>query len=488
MSPLRGAGGAITGYLALAFDVTERKRLSDAAHYMAHHDQLTGLPNRSSLEADIERTIQRVNQLNGAMAVYVVDIDHFKRMNDSLGHMGGDAVLKTVADRLTASVRSSDVVVRVGGDEFVLILLDMARNEDASVRAQIILDSLSAPFFVGSREVRITASVGFCLYSEGEMTATCLLRRADLAMYAAKATGRNTFAAYTAGLEKETTDRLEMEEELRHAIERDELALHYQPQVTCQTGEVEGMEMLLRWKNPRRGNVPPDVFIPVAEQAGLMTEIGLWAMRRACMDCAALQEHLGRRLRVAVNLSAGEFQNGALPVAVARALTASHLRAADLELEITEQVLMSATPTLLNTLEELRKLGVSLAIDDFGTGFSNFSYIMQYHVDRLKIDRSFISKTPHDAGAAAVVRTIIAMAHGLGMKVCAEGVETREQLDFLGRRRCDDIQGWLFARAVPMEEMAETIHRIESLRNSVGHALPMEVASSSTAASSAVIN
>ena len=338
----------------------------------------------------------------------------------------------------------------------------MARDEDAGIRAQLILDNLSLPFMVGTREVRITASVGYCLLGDENMAPNTLLRHADLAMYAAKAAGRNSFRGFSGEMQQETADRLEMEEELRHAIERGELHLHYQPQVSCLTGEVESMEMLLRWRNARRGNVPPDVFIPIAEQAGLMTAIGQWALRQACDDCVSAQAQLGRRIRVAVNLSAREFQNANLPALVAQALTASRLRAEDLELEITEQLLMSGTPTLLETLDGLRGLGVKLAIDDFGTGFSNFSYILQYHVDRLKIDRSFISKLPQDAGAAAIVRSVLAMAHGLGMKVCAEGVETKEQFDFLTRRRCDDIQGWLFAKAVPLVELADVVRRIHT--------------------------
>ena len=256
-----------------------------------------------------------------------------------------------------------------------------------------------------------------------------------------------------------------MEEDLRHALERGEFSLHYQPQVACSSGVMESMEMLLRWNSPKRGNVPPDVFIPVAQEAGLMCSIGAWALRKACADWKEAQELLGRRFRVAVNLSSQEIQHPELFGAVQRALAESRLPPEYLELEITEQVLMCGTPGVLETLDRIRGLGISLAIDDFGTGFSSFSYILEYKVDRLKIDRSFVAQAASDTNAAAIVRAVIAMAHGLGLKVCAEGAETEAQVNFLVRRRCDEIQGYFFARPVPLGALRDTVHAIEERRS-----------------------
>jgi diguanylate cyclase (GGDEF)-like protein/PAS domain S-box-containing protein len=451
-----------TGYLAVAFDITERKQLTDSITHMAHFDQLTGLPNRLLLNDRIDQGIERARRFNQRMAVFMVGIDHFKRINESMGHAGGDTVLSFISQQLQSAVRRTDTVARVGGDEFVVLMPDFRGAADAERCANLMLQKIQTPVMVGSAEIRVNASIGYCLFPEDGESGASLLRNADVAMHEAKSNGRGAAVAFAGNLQREAADRLKMEEELRHAMQNGELELHYQPQVRCSSGEVTGMEMLLRWNNPRRGYVPPNVFIPIAEKAGLLVRIGEWSMRKACVDAAALQKQVGRQLSVAVNLSAWQFNQRNLIDVVTEALDDSGLDPKSLEIEITEQMLMTNSAAVMETMRKIRDLGVSIAIDDFGTGFSSFSYILQYEVDRLKIDRSFIDRSTQDAGAAAIVRTIIAMAHGLNIEVVAEGVETTAQMNFLLRRKCDEVQGFLFSRAVPVEGFAAVVQRIDS--------------------------
>ena len=462
MMALRTPDKQTTGYLAIAFDITERKQLTDSIVHMAHFDQLTGLPNRILLNDRLNQGIERSKRFNQKMAVFMVGIDHFKRINESLGHSGGDTVLNFFSEHLQSAVRRTDTVARVGGDEFVVLMPDFRGIEDAERCAQLMLQKIATPTIVGNAEIRVTASIGYCLYPDSADTAEELLRSADVAMHEAKSTERGSARAFSGQMQREAIDRLKMEEELRHALHNNELELHYQPQVHCSTGEVTGMEMLLRWKSPRRGYVPPTVFIPVAEKAGLLVGIGEWSLRKAAHDCVRLQQELGRPLTVAVNLSPWQFSQRNLISVVKETLSDSGLLAENLEIEITEQMLMTNNNLVTETLRQIRDLGISVAIDDFGTGFSSFSYILQYEVDRLKIDRCFVDKATTDAGAAAIVRTIIAMAHGLNIDVVAEGVETVAQMNFLMRRKCDQVQGWLFSKAVPVDDFVASVRRIDA--------------------------
>jgi EAL domain-containing protein (putative c-di-GMP-specific phosphodiesterase class I) len=313
---------------------------------------------------------------------------------------------------------------------------------------------------VGNREVNVTVSVGLCIFPDCARDADSLLKNADAAMYEAKESGRNTYHVFNEGMVEATADKLEFEHDLRHALINGELSLHYQPQVSCITGEVIGMEALLRWTHPRRGNVPPAQFIPLAEATGLIVPMGEWAIRTACHEGKEMQDSLRRELVIAVNLSPRQFRQKNLPALVETALRESGLPARSLEIEITEQTLMTNSETTKQTLMALRKLGVKIAIDDFGTGFSSFSYLLQYEVDRLKIDRSFVNRSADDPTAAAIVRAIISMAHGLNLKLVAEGVETSGQLSFLLRRRCDEAQGFYFAKPVPMGMIGEATRLI----------------------------
>jgi diguanylate cyclase (GGDEF)-like protein/PAS domain S-box-containing protein len=462
MSTLRTADGRITGYLATSFDIAERKELVDSVVHMAHHDQLTGLPNRVLLNDRIAGGIERSRRFNQNLAVFMIDIDHFKRINDSLGHAAGDMLLTLVARQLLSAVRRTDTVARVGGDEFVVLMPDFHGLEDAERCASLMLQKISMPQIIGNREVRVSASIGYCLYPDSASTPEELLRNADIAMYEAKSHGRSHARAFSGEMARVAAVKLEMEQDMRSALDNGEFSLHYQPQILCATGEVIGMEGLLRWESPKRGSVSPAEFIPVAEESGLLIQIGEWVVRQACFDCMAAEASVGKPLAVAINLSPRQFNQHNLREIIEAALRDSGLPAKRLEIEITEQLLMANTANILATLEGMRDLGISVAIDDFGTGFSSLAYVMQYKVDRLKIDQSFIAKSMTDPAAASVVRTIIAMAHGLKIDVVAEGVETVDQLSFLLRKRCDVVQGYLFSRPVRLQEFATAVTNIQS--------------------------
>lgn len=472
MTAMKAEAEKITGYLGIAFDITERKKLTEYVNHLAHHDQLTGLPNRVLLLDRIRQAIQRAKRNRHKVAVLMVDIDHFKRINDSLGHSAGDALLDSVAKKLCGAVRQTDTVARMGGDEFVIVMPEFRDQRDAERVAETIIKKVATPTTIGNREVNVTVSVGVCIFPDCARDADSLLKNADAAMYEAKESGRNSYHLFNEGMVEATADKLEFEHDLRHALGNGELSLHYQPQVSCISGDVIGMEALLRWNHPRRGQISPGQFIPLAEATGLILPMGEWAIRMACHEGKELQEALGREVMIAVNLSPRQFRQKNLPALVERALKDSKLTPQSLEIEITEQTLMTNSMVTTDTLTQLRKLGVKIAIDDFGTGFSSFSYLLQYEVDRLKIDRSFVNRSAEDPTAAAIVRAIISMAHGLNLKVVAEGVETNEQLDFLLRRRCDEAQGFFFGRPVPAELIAESARSIER-RSSMGSELLM---------------
>ena len=469
MTALKTEDGKITGYLGIAFDITERKKLTDHVNHLAHHDPLTGLPNRVLLNDRMRQAIHRAKRNKQKVAVLMVDIDHFKRINDSLGHSAGDSLLDSVAKKLCSAVRQTDTVARMGGDEFVIIMPEFRDQKDAERCAEAIIRKVATPTQLGTREVNVTVSVGVCIFPDCARDADSLLKNADAAMYEAKESGRNSFHMFNDRMIEATADKLEFEHELRQALDRGELSLHYQPQVSCISGEVIGMEALLRWTNARRGPIEPAHFIPLAEATGLIVPMGDWAIRTACYQGRELQLRIGRDIMIAVNLSPRQFRQKNLAALVEQSLHDSGLAPQHLEIEITEQTLMINSAATIDTLKQLRRLGVKIAIDDFGTGFSSFSYLLQYEVDRLKIDQSFVNRCAEDPTAAAIVRAIISMAHGLNLKVVAEGVETSEQLDFLLRRRCDEAQGFFFGHPMPMEVVAEavrnmTVHRRDEVR------------------------
>jgi diguanylate cyclase (GGDEF)-like protein len=456
-------GGDVSGFVSIAFDVTERRQMLDYVTHLATHDQLTGLAGRALMQDKTVHAVELARRFGTKVAVFMIDLDHFKRLNDSLGHAAGDQLLIEAARRLSRAVRSTDVVARVGGDEFVIVMPDITSVEDVEQCAASLVAKLTPEISIEGHQVQLTASVGVCIYPEFATDAKHLLKRADSAMYAAKENGRNQHQIFSESMLKETAERLTMEHALRHALTNNELSLHYQPQISLSTGAVIGMEALLRWTHPRLGSIPPTQFIPLAEETGLIVPIGEWVFMTACCEGKELQNELGRDLTVSVNLSPRQFQQKNLVEVVENSLAKSGLPAERLQIEITENMLMVNSGNNLDKLQKMRELGVSISIDDFGTGFCSFSYLLQYQVDRLKIDQSFIKKAGTDANAAAVVRTIIAMSHGLNIKVVAEGVETEEELRFLLRRKCDEAQGNFVGRPVPPEEFCEVVRKCDTL-------------------------
>lgn len=454
--------GGVSGFVSIAFDITDRRQMMEYVTHLATHDQLTGLAGRSLLQDRVVQAVDQARRSGTKVALFMIDLDHFKRINDSLGHSAGDQILIEAAQRLKCSVRSTDVVARMSGDEFVVVMSDITSLEDVEQRATDLVSNLAPEISVDGCLVNVTASVGVCIFPDFATDAKDLLKRADSAMYAAKEDGRNQHQIFNEGMLKETSDRLAMEHALRHALANGELCMNYQPQVSLTTGAVTGMEALLRWNHPTLGDVSPGQFIPLAEETGLILPIGEWAVRTACCEGKALQEELGVDLTVSVNLSPRQFQQKNLVQVVEDALRMSGLAAESLEIEITENMLMVNSGDSQDKLQKMRDLGVRISIDDFGTGFCSFSYLLQYQVDRLKIDQSFVKKAVTDANAAAVVRTIIAMSHGLNIKVVAEGVETEEQLRFLLRRKCDDAQGYFIARPVAAHEFCPVVRSYAS--------------------------
>ncbi len=454
--------GEVSGFVGIAFDITERRQMLDYVTHLATHDQLTGLLGRALLRDKAVEAVERARRYGTKVALFVIDLDQFKRINDSLGHASGDQILVEIANRLRRSVRSTDVVARVGGDEFVVVMPDITTVADVEQCAANLVAKLGPEISVDEHLVNVTASVGVCIYPDFAADAKHLLKRADSAMYAAKDNGRNQHQIFSEDMLKETADRLTMEHALRHALANEELCLNYQPQVSLTTGAVTGMEALLRWNHPKLGNISPTQFIPLAEETGLIVSIGEWAFMTACREGKALQDELGMDLTVSVNLSPRQFQQKNLIQIIEAALAKSGLPAQNLEIEITENMLMVNSGGNLDKLQKIRELGARISIDDFGTGFCSFSYLLQYQVDRLKIDQSFVRQAETDTNAAAVVRTIIAMSHGLNIRVVAEGVETDEQLRFLLRRKCDEAQGNFLGGPVAAKEFCAAVRNYSS--------------------------
>jgi diguanylate cyclase (GGDEF)-like protein len=430
--------------------------------HLATHDQLTGLVGRALLQDKTVQAVDAARRYGTKVAVFMLDLDQFKRINDSLGHAAGDQILIETAGRLRRAVRSTDVVARVGGDEFVVVMPDITSVADVEQCAANLVAKLAPEICVDEHLMQVTASVGVCIYPDFAADAKHLLKRADSAMYAAKENGRNQHQIFSEDMLKESVDRLTMEHALRHALANGELCMHYQPQISLTTGTVTGMEALLRWTHPKLGNIAPSQFIALAEETGLIVPIGEWAFQTACREGKALQDELGMDLTVSVNLSPRQFQQRNLLEMIENALAKSGLPARNLEIEITENMLMVNSGGNLDKLQKIRELGARISIDDFGTGFCSFSYLLQYQVDRLKIDQSFVKKSVTDTNAAAVVRTIIAMSHGLNIRVVAEGVETDEQLRFLLRRKCDEAQGNFVALPVAARDFCTVVRTYSS--------------------------
>lgn len=437
--------------LSLSVDITEQKTAVDRLSFLAQHDALTGLPNRFSFSERLQQAIAEAAVDGHLTGVAFLDLDGFKLINDTMGHDSGDIALVAVAARLREALRPGDTVARIGGDEFAIILANLTDAEAAPLVAERILHSFAQPFQVDGRELHISASLGVTLYPTDETEVEALLRNADTAMYHAKEQGRSACQFYTPDMTERANDDLALQSALRYAVERNELFLEYQPITDMETGQLKGFEALMRWLHPQRGVIAPGRFIPLAEESGLIRSMGDWALREACTQLRAWDEEGLPHVYVAVNISSQQFRKHRLLRTVREILHETGLAAERLRLELTESMLLANVDQTIHTLIELHDEGVSFAIDDFGTGYSSLSYLKRFPIDILKIDQSFVRDINSDPNDAAIVSAITTMAHSLGMKVIAEGVETRAQFNFLREHQCDAMQGYLISRPLPVD-------------------------------------
>src|SRR5437764_4991208 len=443
--------GQVSGVIGLMRDVTERKNAEQQIEYQAYRDDLAGLATRRPFQAHLGLALALATRRHGTVAVLFLDLDQFKVINDTLGHTIGDALLRLIGRRLKSCVREGDTVARVGGDEFTIVLQDLANKEDAALVARKVLQCVAEPVALNGHRLYVTTSIGITFYPDDGEDAEALLRNADNAVYVAKAEGRNTYQMSTAEMTRAMQERLVLENGLRQALERNEFVLHYQPQIDIRTMQIVGMEALLRWNHPARGILLPEHFIRMAEERGYIVSIGEWVLREACAQAARFCARFPD-FRVAVNLSARQLRDHSLVDSVAAALRVSGLAPRCLELEITESVAIENVELTLSVLAELRKTGVRIAIDDFGTGHSSLGYLKRFPIDTLKIDKHFVEDLPDGFEDAAIVQAVVQLARGLDLRVIAEGVETQQQLDFLQSHACPEVQGYHFSYPVPARE------------------------------------
>ncbi|WP_161993791.1 putative bifunctional diguanylate cyclase/phosphodiesterase [Muricoccus nepalensis] len=436
------------GWLATYEDLAERRQAEARLVHMAHHDSLTGLPNRAMFREHMTHALGRAQRQAG-LAVMLLDLDRFKTVNDTLGHLTGDALLCQVAERLKACTRPADLVVRLGGDEFAIVQEAVAAPEDVSVLAERLVAALAEPFHVEGQQVNTGTSIGIALTHDGLDEANEMLKRADLALYRAKEEGRGTWRFFEPAMNARVVARRQLEQDLRRAVTEEQFQVYYQPVVEAEGGQISGFEALVRWVHPERGMVSPAEFIPLAEELGLIRAIGGWVLRQACSAAAAWPGEL----KVAVNLSPVQFSGGALVAEVASALKHAGLAPHCLELEITESLLLTDDAAVLATLHELRALGVRIAMDDFGTGYSSLSYLQRFPFDKIKIDQSFVRGLGQDEHCTAIIRAVVGLGKALGMTVNAEGVETAEQLETLRAEGCGEFQGYLFSKPRPSQDV-----------------------------------
>jgi diguanylate cyclase (GGDEF)-like protein/PAS domain S-box-containing protein len=453
ISSVHNEAGTLTNYCFVFSDITERKKAEEQIYRLAYFDPLTNLPNRSQLYSLLEQGITEAHRKHEHGALLFLDLNRFKHINDSFGHSPADTLLAEVGRRLAIALRKEDVVSRLGGDEFVIALFDITRREDAAVVARKALAALAEPFFVENHEILLSASIGISIFPDDGRDAETLIRNADVAMYRSKQLGNSSFLYYSREMNLRSLERLKMEGGLRHALERDEFSLHFQPQLDLASGKIIGTEALIRWQVPGHGMISPAQFIPVAEETGLIIPIGEWVIDATCRQLRAWLDAGLQPVKVAVNLSPRQFSQN-LPKTVLGYLHRYDIPADLLEVEITESMLMHNADAVVAMMQEFADAGIVMSLDDFGTGYSSLSYLKRFPIDTLKIDQSFVRGIPHDSNDSAIASAIISMAKALKLRVIAEGVETSEQLEFLKAAGCDEIQGYWFSKPIPADPYA----------------------------------
>jgi diguanylate cyclase (GGDEF)-like protein/PAS domain S-box-containing protein len=430
-------------------DITELKNHAVEIEYQATHDNLTGLPNRYILNDRLQQSINFASRYSTKLAIVFVDLDQFKLINDSMGHSVGDQLLVSVSKRISNNVRDIDTVVRLGGDEFVILIPNVQTRQDIELSLGRLLNHMSAPLNINDFNFSITCSMGISVYPDDGKDPDTLLKNADSAMFKAKHTGRNNFQFFTPELNEKLTDRFNLEYKLRRAIEHKEFVLHYQPKFNLSTGQISGAEALIRWQPSDYETIYPLTFIQVAEETGLIVKIGQWVLNTACKKAKQLQQITGKAIPIAINVSPKQFRQPNFVEIVQDALILSDLKPELLELEITENIMIEDTPKFIETLQQLKALGVKLSLDDFGTGYSSLSYLKDFPIDQLKVDRAFVHAIEEDANNMAILKAIIILGQSLGLRVVAEGVETEFQFDFVKSVGCDEVQGYYFSKPLP---------------------------------------
>jgi diguanylate cyclase (GGDEF)-like protein len=457
IAPIHDRAGRSTGAVVVFRDVSAAQAMARQITHSAEHDFLTGLPNRMLLNDRIGQAIAMAQRDLMPVAVLFLDLDGFKHVNDSLGHPIGDKLLQSIAKRLVDCVRASDTVSRQGGDEFVVLLSQAEHQEDAATIASRLLRAVAQSHAIGQHDLHITTSIGVSVYPDDGADAETLIKNADTAMYQAKENGRQSFQFFKPAMNARAVERQSIEESLRRALERREFALHYQPKISLTTGAITGVEALIRWTHPARGLIAPAQFIPIAEDSGLILPIGNWALRQACTQARAWVDAGLPAVSMAVNVSAVEFRDEGFLDGLSVILSETGLNPNSLELELTETVLMKRVDATATILRILRQRGIRVAVDDFGTGYSSLSYLRKFPIDALKIDQSFVRQITTGGDDVAIVSAVINMARSLKLRVIAEGVETREELEFLQAHRCDEAQGYYFARPMPAGQLASML-------------------------------
>lgn len=457
ISAVRDAEGKITNYVGISQDITSRKETEERLNYMANHDALTNLPNRTLFNDRLNNALARGERYGANLAILFLDLDRFKIINDTLGHDIGDLLLQNLARRLSESLRGADTVARWGGDEFIVLLGEIRTGQDGAAAARRILNLFSEPFLLGGQEIFVTASIGISIYPKDGKDAQTLLSNADTAMYRAKQQGKNNYQFYTAEMNASALERLRLESDLRRALERGEFSLYYQPKINISSGQIVGVEALIRWNHPSRGMIPPQDFIPLAEETGLIVPLGEWVLQTACKQNHEWHAAGISSIRVAVNVSTQQFRKENLTETIDRILQQTNLQNCLLELEITESVMMEDMERAITVMSELSDRGIHFSVDDFGTGYSSLVYLKRFPINILKIDRSLVRHIPSNPDDTAIASAIISLGKSLNLKVVAEGVETQEQLMFFRKQGCDEAQGYLFSHPLPGEEMTDLL-------------------------------